>query len=92
MDPIANFSMVILTSMMDMNMNQIKKVNTIISSINLRMKMAIAAITKMDEADNIENGFHNLRYAYAKIIPIWRECIMGFWDKDIQSIQKRRHS
>ena len=57
MDPIANFSMVILTSMMVMNMNPIKKVNTIISSINRRIKMAIAAITKMDEADNREMGF-----------------------------------
>ena len=46
MDSIANFSMVILTSMMDMNMNPIKKVNKINSSINLRMKMTIAEITK----------------------------------------------
>ena len=57
MDPIANFSMVIPTSMMVMNMNPIKKVNTIISSINRRIKIAIAAITKMDEADNIEMAF-----------------------------------
>ena len=49
-------------------MNPIKKIHTIISSINLRMKMAIsileitiasmkitiASMTKMDEVDNIE--------------------------------------
>ena len=54
---IANFLMVTQTSMIDMNMKLIKKVNTIISSINLRMKMAIAVITKIDEANNIEMAF-----------------------------------
>ena len=63
--------MVTLTSMMDINMNSIKKIHTIIFSVNLKMKMAIsvleitiAVMTEMDEADNIEMAY-KFRYETA---------------------------
>ena len=40
------------------------------------MKMAIAAITKMDEADNIEMAFI-IYVMHILLRLIWRECKMG---------------
>ena len=63
MDPIANFLMAILTSMMDTDMILMGKIHMIISSMNLRMKITFATMIKMSMCSNSMGSYSIKMYS-----------------------------